>query len=248
LRTTAGRPESLYGRRKMVAHLRRTGLAVAHCTVDRLMRAEGMNGARRAKKVRTTIPDKDGVRAADLLNRRFTASAPNLVWVADFTYVRTWAGFVYVAFIVDVFAHRIVGWHAITSKHTDLVLTCLRMATWGREHAGTPVAPGLIMHSDAGSQYKSLRLTEHLAIEGFAASIGSVGDAYDNALMETVIGLYKTECIRVGPFHAGPLKTLSDVEYATATWVEWWNNARLHSRLDYRPPAEAEAAHYAALS
>ncbi|WP_337062955.1 IS3 family transposase, partial [Kineococcus sp. G2] len=169
LRMTAGQPESLYGRRKMVAHLRRAGLAVAHCTVDRLMRAEGMNGARRARKVRTTVPGKDGVRVGDLLNRQFTASAPNLVWVADFTYVRTWAGFVYVAFIVDVFAQQIVGWHAMTSKHTDLVLTCLRMATWGREHAGTPVAPGLIMHSDAGSQYKSLRLTEHLAIEGFAA-------------------------------------------------------------------------------
>jgi putative transposase len=153
-----------------------------------------------------------------------------------------------VAFIVDVFAQRIVGWHAMTSKHTDLVLTCLRMATWGREHEGTPVAPGLIVHSDAWSQYKNLRLTEHLAIEGFAASIGSVGDAYDNALMETVIGLYKIECIRTGPFHAGPLKTLSDVEYATATWVEWWNNARLHSRLGYRPPIEAEAAHYADLS
>ena len=252
LRSTVGQPESLYGRRKMVAHLRRAGLAVAHCTVDRLMRAEGMNGARRAKKIRTTVPGKDGVRAGDLLNRKFSAPAPNVVWVADFTYVWTWAGFVYptlaVAFIVDVFAQRIVGWHARTSKRTELVLTCLRMATWGREHAGTPVAPGLIVHSDAGSQYKSLRLTEHLAIEGFAASIGSVGDAYDNALMETVIGLYKTECIRTGPFHAGPLKTLSDVEYATATWVEWWNNSRLHSRLDYRPPAEAEAAHYADLS
>ena len=136
----------------------------------------------------------------------------------------------------------------MSSKHTDLVLTCLRMAAWGRQHAGTPVAHGLIMHSDAGSQYKSSRLTEHLTIEGFAASIGSVGDAYDNALMETVIGLYETECIRVGPFHTGPLTALSDVEYATATWVEWWSNARLHSRLAHRPPAQAEAAHYAALS
>ena len=136
----------------------------------------------------------------------------------------------------------------MSSKHTDLVLTCLRMAAWGRQHAGTPVAPGLIMHSDAGSQYKSSRLTEHLTVEGFAASIGSVGDAYDNALMETVIGLYETECIRVGPFHTGPLTALSDVEYATATWVEWWSNARLHSRLAHRPPAQAEAAHYAALS
>jgi putative transposase len=151
LRNTVGQPESLYGRGKMVAHLRRAGLGVAHCTVDRLMRTEGMNGARRARKVRTTIPGKDGVRAGDLLNRQFSAPAPNVVWVADFTYVRTWAGFVYVAFVVDVFAQRIVGWHAMPSKHTDLVLTCLRMATWGREHAGTPVVPGLIAHSDAGS-------------------------------------------------------------------------------------------------
>ena len=146
------------------------------------------------------------------------------------------------------FAQRIVGWHAMSTEHTDPVLTCLRMATGGREHVGTPVAPGLIMHSGAGSQHKSLRLTDRLAIECIAPSIGSVGDAYDNALMETVIGLYETECIRVGPFHTGPLTALSDVEYATATWVEWWSNARLHSRLAHRPPAQAEAAHYAALS
>lgn len=248
LRATRTLPESLYGRRKMVAHLRRRGLAVAHCTVDRLMRAEGMNGVRRAKKVRTTVPGADGVRAGDLLNRDFHAPAPNLVWVADFTYVRTWAGFVYVAFVVDVYAQRIVGWHAMTSKHTDLVLTCLRMATWRRDHDGTPVAPGLIMHSDAGSQYTSVKLTDHLAAEGFAASIGSVGDAYDNALMESVIGLYKAECIRPGPFHDGPLKTISDVEFATSAWVEWWNNARLHSTIGYITPAEAEAAHYAGLT
>ena len=236
LRSTVGQPESLYGRRKMAAHLRRQGLAVAHCTVDRLMRVEGMNGARRARKVRTTIPGKDGVRVGDLLNRQFIAPAPNLVWVTNslphvggaLTYVRTWAGFIYVAFIVDWghlprsgdFAQRIVGWHAKSSKHTDLVLTCLRVATWGREHEGTPVAPGRIMHSAAGSQYKSSRLTEHLAIEGIAPSIGPVGDAYDNALMETVIGLYGTECVRPGTFHTGPLQPLSDVEYATATWVE----------------------------
>ncbi len=247
LRATRGEAESLYGRRKMLAHLRRQGLAVAHCTVDRLMRAEGMNGVRRAKKVRTTVPGKDGRRAGDLLNRDFAAEAPNTVWVADFTYVRTWAGFAYVAFVVDVFAQRIVGWHAMSSKHTELVLTCLRMATWRRDYDGTPVAPGLIMHSDAGSQYTSVKLTDHMAGEGIAASIGSVGDAYDNALMETVIGLFKTECIRPGPFHDGPLRTLSDVEYATAAWVEWWNNARLHSSLGYIPPAEAEAAHYAAI-
>lgn len=152
LRATAGQPESLYGRRKMTAHLRRRGLPVAHCTVDRLMRAEGMNGVVRAKNVRTTVPGKDGRRAGDLLDRNFTAPAPNLVWIADFTYVRTWAGFVYVAFAVDVFSQMIVGWHAMSSKHTELVLTCLRMATWRRGHDGHPVAAGLVHHSDAGSQ------------------------------------------------------------------------------------------------
>jgi putative transposase len=248
LRATAGQPESLYGRRKMTAYLRRHGHQVAHCTVDRLMRAEGMNGVLRRKSVRTTVPGKDGSRAGDLLDRNFTAPAPNLVWVADFTYVRTWSGFVYVAFAVDVFSQAIVGWHALPSKHTELVLTCLRMATWRRGHDGHPITDGLVHHSDAGSQYTSIHFTEHLALEGIAPSIGSVGDAYDNALMESVIGLYKTECIRRGPFHTGPLRTLADVEYATATWVEWWNNARLHSTLDYVPPAEHEAAHYASIT
>ena len=248
LRATAGRPESLYGRRKMTAHLRRQGLAVAHCTVDRLMRDLGMNGVRRTKQVRTTVPGKDGRRAGDLLDRDFTAPAPDQVWIADFTYVRTWTGFVYVAFVVDVYAQAIVGWHALATKHTELVLTALRMATWRRGHQGHPVGAGLIHHSDAGSQYTSLHFTEHLELEGIAPSIGSVGDAYDNALMESVIGLYKTECIRRGPFHSGPLRTLADVEYATATWVEWWNNARLHSTLNYRTPAEHEANHYAAIT
>jgi transposase InsO family protein len=157
LRATTGRPESLYGRRKMTAYLRRQGLPVAHCTVDRLMRQEGMNGVVRAGRHRTTIPGKDGHRAGDQLNRDFTAPTPNHTWVADFTYVRTWVGFVYVAFAVDVFSQAIVGWHAMTSKHTDLVLTCLRMATWRRDHDGHPVPKGLIHHSDAGSQYTSLR-------------------------------------------------------------------------------------------
>jgi transposase InsO family protein len=192
LRATRDQPESLYGRRKMTAHLRRQGLPVAHCTVDRLMRELGMNGVLRTKRVRTTVPGKDGRRAGDLLDRDFTAPAPNLVWVTDFTYVRTWAGFVYVAFTVDVYSQMIVGWHAMAGKHTKLVLTCLRMATWRRGHDGQPVTAGLVHHSDAGSQYTSIHFTEHLALEGIAPSIGSVGDAYDNALMESVIGLYKT--------------------------------------------------------
>jgi hypothetical protein len=153
LRATAGQPESLYGRRKMTAHLRRHGHQVAHCTVDRLMRELGMNGVLRRKSVRTTVPGKDGSRAGDLLDRDFTAPAPDRVWIADFTYVRTWTGFVYVAFVVDVYAQTIVGWHAMASKHTELVLTALRMATWRRGHQGHPVGAGLIHHSDAGSQY-----------------------------------------------------------------------------------------------
>lgn len=238
-------PESLYGRRKMTALLRRSGLRVAACTVDRLMRAQGMNGVRRGRSHRTTIPGKDGVRAGDLLNRDFTASAPNRVWIADFTYVRTWAGFVYVAFVVDVFAQRIVGWHAMTTKPAELVLIPLRMAAWSRGQQGHPITRGdLIAHSDAGSQYTALRYTEHLSLEGIAASIGTVGDAYDNSLMETIIGLFKTEAIRPGPFHHGPLKNIGDVEFTTMAWVDWFNHRRLHSTLGMLTPAEAEAAHY----
>ncbi len=242
-------PEGLYGRRKMTAYLRRSGLPdVAYCTVDRLMKTLRMNGVRRCKGVRTTVPAADGNRAADLLNRDFTAAAPNMVWIADFTYCRTWAGFCYVAFVVDVFAQRIVAWHAATRKTTDLVLTPVRMALWERDRHGHPVVPGeLIHHHDAGSQYTSIRFTEHLALEEIAPSIGTVGDAYDNALMETIIGLYKTECIRTTVFHDGPYKTLADIEYATAGWVDWYNNRRLHSTLGMAPPAESEQAHYAAL-
>jgi len=216
-------PEGLYGRRKLTAYLRRTTHPdVAFCTVDRCMRVLGHNGVRRCKKVRTTVASPDGIRAGDLLHRNFTAPAPNRVWVTDFTYVRTWAGFAYVAFIVDVFSQRIVGWHAATSKATDLVMVPLRIALWDRDRQGHPVPrQALIHHSDAGSQYTSIRLTEHLALEGILPSIGTVGDAYDNALMETINGLYKTECIRTRVFHRGPYKTLADVEYATAGWVDW---------------------------
>jgi putative transposase len=242
-----GTPEGLYGRRKMTHWLRRQGHEVAFCTVDRLMRDLGMNGVRRGKTVRTTIPAKDGHRAGDLLDRDFTAPAPNTRWVADFTYCRTWAGFVYVAFVVDVFAHRIVGWHAATTKVTDLVLTPLRIALWDRHRQGEPIEPGqLLHHSDAGSQYTSIRFTEHLELAEIAPSIGSVGDAYDNALMETIIGLFKTEAIATTVFHDGPYKTLADVEYTTAGWVDWYNHQRLHSSLGMLTPTEAEQAHYAA--
>jgi transposase InsO family protein len=243
-------PEGLYGRRKMTALLRRTSAPQASAgAVDRAMRALGLSGVRRGKAVRTTVPGKDGSRAGDLLDRNFTAPAPNRVWVSDFTYVRTWAGFSYVAFIVDVFAQKIVAWHAATTKTTDLVMTPLRIAIWQRSREDRAVEPGqLISHSDAGSQYTALRFTEHLALEGIAPSIGSVGDAYDNALMESVIGLFKTECIRTRVFHDGPYKTVSDVEYATAGWVDWWNNRRLHGTLGMITPNEAEQAHYAALT
>lgn len=243
-------PEGLYGRRKMTALLRRTTMPeVSAGAVDRAMRTLGLVGVRRDKKLRTTIPAKDGKRAGDLLDRDFTAPAPNRTWVTDFTYVRTWAGFVYVAFIVDVFAQRIVAWHAATSKETDLVMTPLRIALWQRDREGCPTVPGeLIHHSDAGSQYTSIRFTEHLEIEGILPSIGSVGDAYDNALMECVIGLYKTECIRTTVFHHGPYRTIADVEYATAGWVDWYNHRRLHSTLGNVPPVKFENAHYATLN
>ena len=243
-------PEGLYGRRKMTAYLRRTAMPGASAgSVDRAMRTLGLVGVRRDKGTRTTIPAKDGTRAGDLLDRDFTATAPNLVWVTDFTYCRTWAGFVYVAFIVDVYAQRIVAWHASTTKHTDLVMIPLRMALWQRDREGHPTVAGeLIHHSDAGSQYTSPRLTEHLALKEIRPSIGSVGDAYDNALMETINGLYKAECIRTTVFHDGPYKTIADVEYATAGWVDWYNARRLHSSLGNVPPIEYEQAHYAALN
>lgn len=181
-----------------------------------------------------------------LLGRDFTASRPNEKWVTDFTYVRAWqSSWVYVAFIVDCFSQRIVAWHAQTSMHTDLVMTPLKMALWERGRQGRAVQPGeLITHSDAGSQYTSLRFTEHLAMQGIAPSIGTVGDAYDNGLMETINGLYKTECIRTTVFRRGPYRTIADVEFATAAWVDWYNHRRLHTRLGMLPPAEYENIYY----
>ena len=202
-------PEGLYGRRKMTAYLRRTSMPEASFgAVDRAMRTLGLSGVRRDKGTRTTIPAKDGNRAGDLLDRDFTAAAPNRTWVTDFTYVRTWAGFVYVAFILDVYAQRIVAWHAATTKQTDLVMIPLRMALWQRDREGNPTTPGeLIHHSDAGSQYTSLRLTEHLALEEIRPSIGSVGDAYDNALMESDQRPLQG---RVHPHHGLPRRPLQD--------------------------------------
>jgi putative transposase len=201
----------------------------------------------RGRKHRITIPGgKDSRRAPDLLDRDFTAVISNRKWVTDFTYTRTWSGFVYVAFVIDCFSRAIVGWHATTVKDTAMVTTALKMALWRRDHADHRVAAGLIHHSDAGSQYTSIAFAETLVLEGIAASIGSVGDAYDNALAETTIGLFKTEAVgRGSPFLAGPLRIIDDVEYATMEWVDWFNNRRLHSSLDYVPPEEYEAAYYA---
>lgn len=242
-------PEGLYGRRKMTALVRRALPDASRGAVDRAMRSLDLYGIRRAKGVRTTIPAKDGRRAGDLLDRDFTAPAPNRTWVMDFTYVRCWAGFVYVAFILDVFAQKIVAWNASTSKATELVMTPLRMAIWQRDRDGHPIVAGeLIGHADAGSQYTSIRFTEHLDLEGIRPSIGSVGDALDNALMESVIGLYKTECIRTTVFHAGPYRTIADVEYATSGWVDWYNERRLHGSLGMLSPVEYEAAYYATLN
>jgi transposase InsO family protein len=243
-------PEGLYGRKKMTALIRRTAIADAsRGAVDRAMRALGLSGITRAKGIRTTIPGKDGIRAGDLLNRDFTAPRPDHTWVMDFTYVRSWAGWVYVAFILDVYSQRIVAWHAQTSMHTDLVMIPLRMALWERGRQGHPIGPKqLRAHSDAGSQYTSIRFTDHLALEQIAPSIGTVGDAYDNALMETINGLYKAECVRTTIFHDGPYKTIADVEYATAGWVDWYNNRRLHGSLGMVSPDEFEAAYYAALT
>lgn len=243
-------PEGLYGRRKMTALIRRTAIPDASFgAVDRAMRLLGLEGVRRSKGIRTTIPSKDGVRAGDLLNRDFTAPRRDHTWVMDFTYVRTWAGWVYVAFVLDVFSHRIVAWHAQTTKHVDLVMIPLRMALWERGRQGHPIQPQqLRAHSDTGPQYVSLAYTEKLALDGIAPSVGSVGDALDNALMETTNGLYKTACIRTTIFHDGPYKTLADVEYATAGWVDWYNHRRLHGSLGMVSPNEFEQTHYATLT
>jgi putative transposase len=231
----------VYGAEKVWLELNRQGIAVARCTVARLMRMAGLQGARRGRRIRTTIPGKDGQRAGDLLNRDFTAPAPDRRWVADFTYVAAWSGVVYVAFVVDIYSRAIVGWSAATHKRAKLVLDALQMALWRRDRAGHPAGPGLIHHSDAGSQYTSFRFTAHLIESGIDASIGTVGDAYDNSLMESAIGLYKTELIK----RKGPWKTLADIELATAEYIDWFNHRRLHGAIGHIPPAEHEANYYA---
>ncbi|MFI8991525.1 IS3 family transposase [Streptomyces antimycoticus] len=235
----------VYGARKVWRELNRQGHAVARCTVERLMRELGITGAVRGKKVITTLPGGQVERVPDRLERDFVAKAPNRCWVADFTHVTTWAGVVYIAFVVDTFSRRIVGWSAATVKATVFVLDAVEMAIWQRDRDQHPVRPGeLIHHSDAGSQYTSFRLAEHLDAAGIAASIGSVGDAYDNALMESTIGLFKTELIKPRP----PWKTLSEVELATAEYVDWYNHRRLHGEIGHVPPVEYEATYYTELT
>jgi putative transposase len=238
---TASR-RGLYGARKVHAQLAREGITVARCTVERLMRSAGLQGVRRGRMVRTTIPDTAAARPADLVNREFVASRPNQLWVVDFTYVATFSGFCYVAFAIDVFSRMIVGWRAARSMRTDLPLDALDMALWHRSRRGQQVK-GLVHHSDAGSQYTSIRYTDRLASAGAVASIGSVGDSYDNALAESIIGLFKAELVRWD----GPWRGLDDLELATLDYVDWFNHVRLYQDLGYRPPAEVEAEYYKSL-
>jgi putative transposase len=228
----------VYGADKVWAQLKREGIRIARCTVERLMRVLGLRGVVRGKKsVRTTIGDEAAARPADLVKRQFRAAAPNALWVADLTYVKTNAGWVYVAFIIDVYSRYVVGWQTSRSLHADLALDALEMAYWRR---GGGHLAGLIHHSDRGVQYLSIRYTERLAEAGVVASVGSRGDSYDNALAESFNGLYKTELIR----HRGPWRGLDDVEYATLEYVDWFNRRRLHGELGMIPPAEFEAIYY----
>lgn len=225
----------VYGARKLWRQLRREGVPAARCTVERLMKQAGLAGAVRGKPKRTTITDKTTARPADLVQRHFEAPTTNRLWVADLTYVRTWSGFVYVAFITDVYSRAIVGWQVSRSLRSDLALDALEQALWSREGP----FDGLVHHSDRGVQYLSIRYTERLAEAGVVTSVGSRGDSYDNAMAESVNGLYKTELVR----KQGPWRGLEDIEFATLKWVDWYNHQRLFSALGYIPPAEYEATH-----
>jgi len=229
----------VYGADKVWAQLNREGIRVARCTVERLMRDLGIQGARRGRAwTTTTTSDDRAERPADLVERRFSAPAPNRLWVADLTYVKTHSGWVYVAFIIDVYSRFIVGWQASRSLRSDLALDALEMAIWARRDRDLAA---LVHHSDRGVQYLSIRYTERLAEAGVAASVGSKGDSYDNALAESFNGLYKWELVH----RRGPWRGLEDVEWATLTYIDWFNHRRLHGELGMIPPAEFEAHHYA---
>jgi len=229
----------VYGVHKVWRQMRREGFDIARCTVERLMRDLGLQGVVRGKPVRTTVSDKTAPCPLDQVNRQFHAPAPNMLWVSDFTHVPTWTGFVYVAFVIDVYARYIVGWRVSRTAHAGFVLDALEQAIHERQpvHRG-----GLIHHSDRGSQYVSIKYTERLAEAGIEPSVGSVGDSYDNALAETINGLYKAEVIH----RRGPWRTFEAVEYATLEWVDWFNHRRLLEPIGNIPPAEAEEQHYAA--
>ena len=231
----------VYGAEKVWKQMNREDIAVARCTVERLMRRLGLEGIRRGKSVRTTTPDTSAPCPLDRVNREFQADRPNQLWVSDFTYVSTWQGWLYVAFVVDVFARRIVGWRVSTTMTTEFVLDALEQALYDRQ---PNPEDALIHHSDRGSQYVSIRYSERLAEAGIALSVGSKGDSYDNALAETINGLYKAELIH----RRGPWKTRESVELATLEWVSWFNHQRLMGPLGYIPPAEAEANYYRQLN
>jgi len=225
----------VYGARKVWRQLNREGIRVARCTVERLMHRNGLRGVIRGGKVRTTIPDEISARPMDLVQRNFKAIRPNQLWVADLTYVATWAGFVYVAFVIDVYSRMIVGWRVSRSLRSDLALDALEQALHSR-----PVRSPLVHHSDRGVQYLSIRYTERLAEAGIEPSVGSVGDSYDNAMAETIIGLYKTEVIH----HLGPWRGIDQVEYQTLEWVDWFNKVRLLEPIGNIPPVERESLYY----
>jgi putative transposase len=230
----------VYGVRKVWRQMARERFEVARCTVERLMRGMGLQGVIRGKPVRTTLQDKAAPCPLDHVNRVFHAPAPNMLWVSDFTYVSTWTGFVYVAFVIDVYARRIVGWRTSRTAHASFVLDALEQAL----HERRPTRRGgLVHHSDRGSQYVSIRYSERLAEAGIEPSVGSVGDSYDNALAETINGLYKAEVIH----RRGPWRSFEAVEFATLTWVDWFNNRRLLEPIGNIPPAEAEQRYYATL-
>ncbi|WP_345076366.1 IS3 family transposase [Brachybacterium paraconglomeratum] len=229
----------VYGAKKLHAQLRREGIEVARCTVERLMRAEGLRGISRAKGPRTTIPGSGPDSRPDLVDRDFTATAPNQLWVADITYCRTFAGWVYAAFVIDVFSRRVVGWQLSKSLRTDLALDALEMGIWTRQHAGHNVT-GLTHHSDKGVQYVAVRYTQRLTEAGAVASVGSTGDSYDNALAEAFNSLFKAELVR----NRGPWKSIDDLEIATAEYIDWFNHRRLHGEIGMIPPVELEDTYH----
>ena len=231
----------VYGVRKVWRQLWREGVTAARCTVARVMRNMGLRGAVRGKPLRTTISDRAALCPLDRVNRQFHASAPDRLWLADFTYVSTWTGFVYIAFVIDAYARRIVGWRASRTAHADFVLDALEQALHDRRPASLS---GLVHHSDRATQYVSIKYTERLAEAGIEPSVGSVGDSYDNALAETINGLYKAEVVH----RRGPWRTFEAIEFATLEWVDWFNNRRLLEPIGFIPPAEAEERYFAMLN